>query len=288
MQQGIGSEPGNGIGIAVFLAAALHAIVVLGIGFSAIDTAEYAPRLEITLAQRPTSLEPENARHLAQSNQRGSGNEAAQTSVSDSASAPLLVGTVRTPETARDVDIRRRQADTPLVSNHSERQAPVQQRPGVDTPMGVTGTNPETDQLSRELAQLQAALEDQARNYSELPRVRRLTSLATRSAIDAAYLHDWRKRVEAVGNQYYPETSIRYGLYGSLRLLVVINYNGQLEDIRVLSSSGFAVLDEAAMKIVRMAGPYAPFSAELRATTDKLEIIRTWQFEENTLSSKRG
>jgi len=115
--------------------------------------------------------------------------------------------------------------------------------------------------------------------------VKRLTSLSTREAVDAAYLHDWRRRVEAVGNQYYPEASLRYGIYGSLRLLVVINHDGQLEDIQVLASSGFAVLDEAAIKIVRMAAPFAPFPAELRASADKLEIIRTWQFEENRLSS---
>ena len=68
-------------------------------------------------------------------------------------------------------------------------------------------------------------------------------------------------------------------------LLVVIRQDGSLEDIRVLSSSGYAVLDEAAIKIVRMAAPYAPFPPELKATTDKLEIIRTWQFQENQLSS---
>ena len=78
---------------------------------------------------------------------------------------------------------------------------------------------------------------------------------------------------------------MRYGLYGKLRLLVVIRADGSLQDIRLLSSSGYAVLDEAAIKIVRMASPYAPFPAELRATTDQLEIIRTWQFQENRLSS---
>jgi protein TonB len=119
-----------------------------------------------------------------------------------------------------------------------------------------------------------------------MPRVRRLTSVSAKQSADAAYLLDWRRRVEAVGNKYYPEASIRYGIYGSLRLLVVINHDGSLEDIRVLSSSGYAVLDEAAIKIVRMAAPYTPFPAELRATTDQLEIIRTWQFRENRLSSK--
>ncbi len=127
--------------------------------------------------------------------------------------------------------------------------------------------------------------EDQT-TLSSAPRVRRLSAVSAQEAIDAAYLHDWRRRVEAVGNQYYPEASIRYGLYGSLQLLVVVNYEGQLEDLRILSSSGYAVLDEAAMKIVRMAAPFAPFPAALRATTDKLEIVRTWQFEENRLSSE--
>jgi protein TonB len=67
--------------------------------------------------------------------------------------------------------------------------------------------------------------------------------------------------------------------------LVTIRRDGSLEDIKILSSSGYAVLDEAAIKIVRLAAPFAPFTAELKATTDKLEIIRTWQFQENQLSS---
>ena len=62
------------------------------------------------------------------------------------------------------------------------------------------------------------------------------------------------QRLEAVGNKYYPEASVRYGIYGDLRLLVVIRQDGSLEDIQVLSSSGYAVLDEAAIKIARKFG----------------------------------
>ncbi len=83
----------------------------------------------------------------------------------------------------------------------------------------------------------------------------------------------------------YPEASLRYGISGSLSMLVTIRSNGQLEDIRILKPSGPAVLDEAAIRIVRMAAPFPPFPKELRATTDKLEIVRTWQFEQNPLSS---
>lgn len=276
MQQGIGTEPGNGLGIAIFLAAALHAILVLGIGFDPGTEPAYTPQLEITLAQRRSELAPDDATHLAQFSQQGSGDEAPEANVSSAAlpspseqQAELAPG--EQPHTA-----------TPVTSSaRSPRQLVARNPEAAATP----GLSPEAERLRQELANLEAALEDQTRDYSNRPRVKRLTSLATREAVDAAYLHDWRGRVEAVGNRYYPEASRRYGIYGSLRLLVVINHDGQLEDIQVLASSGFAVLDEAAIKIVRMAAPFAPFPAELRASTDKLEIIRTWQFEQNRLSS---
>jgi protein TonB len=38
------------------------------------------------------------------------------------------------------------------------------------------------------------------------------------------------------------------------------------------------VLDQAAMRIVHLAAPYAPFTGDL-AEFDRLEIIRTWRFE---------
>jgi protein TonB len=38
-------------------------------------------------------------------------------------------------------------------------------------------------------------------------------------------------------------------------------------------------LDDAAIRIVRMAAPFAPFPPELRKDVDRLEIIRTWKFE---------
>jgi protein TonB len=89
--------------------------------------------------------------------------------------------------------------------------------------------------------------------------VRRLDAVSARAAVDAAYLAEWRERVEAVGNQYYPEASLRYGIYGSLRLLVTVRSDGQLEDIEVLEPSGHAVLDEAAIRILRLAAPFPPF-----------------------------
>ena len=43
-------------------------------------------------------------------------------------------------------------------------------------------------------------------------------------------------------------------------------------------SSGHALLDEAAVRIVKLAAPYAPFPPAIRKDTDIIEITRTWAF----------
>jgi len=269
---------------AVLLAIAVHLAVLLGISFKPGDDPAYAPQVEVTLANFSNNAAPDEASHIAQANQEGSGEQAdldeitsPQEAVASDSQAAALAPVQ--PETSPDTP------STELVTTAAAAERAVESRDTEPSPQPLLGVSPKVDQLTRELASLQAELDEQSRNYARMPRVRRLTSVATRQAADAAYLLEWRRRVEAVGNRYYPEASVRYGLYGSLRLLVTIRSDGGLEDIRVLSSSGYAVLDEAAIKIVRMAAPYAPFPEELRATTDQLEIIRTWQFQENRLSS---
>lgn len=269
---------------AVLLAIALHLAVLLGISFKPGDDPAYAPQVEVTLASYSNSAPPEEASHVAQANQEGSGEQSDRDEITSPqeavASESLADALPLQPETSPDTP------RTELITTAAAAPRAAESRDSELSTQPLPGVSPEIDQLARELASLQAELDEQSRNYARMPRVRRLTSVATRQAADAEYLLEWRKRVEAVGNRYYPEASVRYGLYGSLRLLVTIRADGSLADIRVLSSSGYAVLDEAAIKIVRMAAPYAPFPEELRATTDQLEIIRTWQFQENRLSSQ--
>lgn len=271
----------NTFTIALFLAGALHLILLLGLGFGFEPPSPQPPQLAITLAQHRAALTPEEITHLAQFSQAGSGSSAAEDRTGGRSAGAPLQAEAREASEAADASA----SDSALSARSSREQAAAereQQREAA--PMSA----PQPVGLTARLVSEQADMdidEDQT-TLSSAPRVRRLSAVSAQEAIDAAYLHDWRRRVEAVGNQYYPEASIRYGLYGSLQLLVVVNYEGQLEDLRILSSSGYAVLDEAAMKIVRMAAPFAPFPAALRATTDKLEIVRTWQFEENRLSSE--
>ena len=61
--------------------------------------------------------------------------------------------------------------------------------------------------------------------------------------------------------------------------MVAVRADGSVQEVRVLKSSGQRILDQAAIDIVRLAAPFAPFPPEIRQDTDILEIIRTWQFE---------
>ena len=138
---------------------------------------------------------------------------------------------------------------------------------------------------SLEIASLEARLDRQRQIYAKRPRIKRLTSLSTASSADAYYLNSWRRKIETIGNLNYPEEARRQKLFGSLRLMVAILPDGSLRSVEMLESSEHEVLDAAAVRIVQLASPFAPFPDELRQTTDVLEIIRTWQFRRNSVRS---
>ena len=116
------------------------------------------------------------------------------------------------------------------------------------------------------------------------PRVRRLSSDSRKHSPDeSSYLMQWRQKVQRVGQLNYPESARREKLSGQLRMLVVLRSDGSLDYSEVLSSSGYPDLDRAALRIIDLAAPFQPFPVELRKTTDRLEIIRVWRFENNTV-----
>ena len=68
---------------------------------------------------------------------------------------------------------------------------------------------------------------------------------------------------------------------------MVVNADGTVSEVNLLQSSGYPVLDDAAMRIVHLAAPFAPLPETIRKDTDVLHIIRTWQFRtDNQLTSR--
>lgn len=130
---------------------------------------------------------------------------------------------------------------------------------------------------SMEMAALNAEIQRKLKAKAERPR-RKFISASTKEYKYASYMEAWRQKVERVGNLNYPEEARKRGLTGSLILDVALKPDGSVEEIMIRRSSGNKILDDAAVRIVNLAAPFAPFPDNIRKETDILHITRTWQF----------
>jgi protein TonB len=294
-------------GFTLFFATALHAITIIGITFTADDKTPPQKTIEVTLAQFDQKEAPKKADFIAQANQQGSGrneekalpatnqqaefqdkkineqsarlNPLVAPSVSPEPPKPDVIKPDKKAETTAEAQPVKKQVittqarKTEQVTARSEQPKPQK---AATPPPGVS-----TSLLARslEMASLQADLDSHRELMAKKPRVKRLTSASTKKREDALYLDNWRKKIEHIGNLNYPDEARKNKLYGSLRLLVAINPDGSVKEIEILESSGRKILDDAAVRIVRLAAPFQPFSVEMKKNTDLLEIIRTWKFE---------
>ena len=128
------------------------------------------------------------------------------------------------------------------------------------------------------IARLEAQIDKQTRDYNARPR-RGYIGPTTRGTTYAMYYAQWKDKVERIGTLNYPEEA-RGRLYGDLTLRVTLNPDGTIynDEVEVTRSSGSAVLDRAARRIVLLGAPYGRFSDELRREYDIFEIFSTFRF----------
>ena len=229
------------LALSLLLAGALHAAVILGVETPSRERAHQGAVLEFTLTALPAQGDADASGH-GHSPAPVSGGTDAGTSP-ESAGAPA--------------------AAPPAPATDSPQ--PFQR------PAGLRGLP--YRELVKEIASSEARREAE-RALSGHSRIRRLGSSSTMNVAEAAYLDMWVEKVERIGRSNYPAG----GVSGELLLLAVVRYDGALEEVRILESSGPPAVDEAALRIVRLAAPYTHFPTELRKSYDRLEIVRSWRF----------
>lgn len=79
------------------------------------------------------------------------------------------------------------------------------------------------------------------------------------------YLLSMKRRIELRWD--YPNLAIQNGWQGILHLDFTINSDGTLAEARVVRSSGYPVLDEAAVTAIRLAAPFPPFPEDFGVET---------------------
>ncbi len=268
---------------AVLASLVLHAAVVFGISIRPPDLSRLgsiAPPLEVVLVNAKTADPPLQAEALAQRNLDGGGNTEAERRVK----SPLPVTrhdwqtSEQLQESRRLQQLEREAANllTQVRSPATVESAATQPQPQTDARVAVPSAADIVNK-SIQIARLEAQIDKDMDSYQKRPR-RRFVGARTQEYRFARYIEDWRIKVERVGTLNYPQAARDQKIYGSLQLTVSIKADGTVENIEINRSSGQKILDEAALRIVRLGAPYSAFPADISRDTDVLSITRTWTF----------
>ncbi|MHB1950051.1 MAG: TonB family protein [Acidiferrobacteraceae bacterium] len=269
------------LGLMLFLAALIHLVVILGVTFSVPKTRPSLNGLDVTLIQTSGPRPPRRASELAQANSDGGGNSPRQSTLRSPfpisavslrrEHVPAAVLSVRT--------VQRVKGTTRLLSGHSgvavPEPAPREHPPKTRQP-ALSGLT-QIAALDRQRAELATEISRSWQQYQHRPR-EKFISARTRAYAYARYMSAWKTRVEQVGNAHYPALVRADGLSGRVLVDVAINADGSVRKIRILHSSGSPLLDQAVIRIVRRAAPFAPLPAAIHRHIDVLHIVRTWEF----------
>jgi periplasmic protein TonB len=248
-----------------------------------------SPPLEVSLVNARTVTKPSKADFLAQANLDGGGNTDAKRRLS----SPLPRAAIDAQQTqlaiAREqLETLERQTRELMQKLQSKNKITNQRETDETTKVDTAATYRQLSDKALELQRLEAQIAREFDNYQQRPKKKHVGARAMEYRF-ARYVEDWRQKVERVGNDNYPAAARERKIYGSLVLTVGIKADGRIETIEVDRSSGKKLLDAAALKIVELAAPYAPFPADIRNDTDILYITRTWSFtREGELESRAG
>lgn len=268
------------LALTLFIGTALHALVILGVSFDAFDDTpedRNTPTLDITVVKRKANEPPDDYDYLAATSQDGAGNteekvQPQQQSV-EQAPPPAAVQE-STP------------VETQVLTADISRQKVHQTEPPKPEPQAERASARELINRSMEMLTLNQQINQTLQAYSKSPKSK-FISARTKEFKYASYMRDWVAKVERVGELNYPDAARRQNLSGRLIVQVAVYPDGSVREITIRKPSGHKILDDAAVRIVKLAAPFAPFPDNIKKETDVLYITRTWVFTSgNRLKSR--
>jgi len=285
----------------LFFAALVHGIIILGITFVPGKPSGSAT-LEVTMVQTRSAVAPKHADYLAQANQEGEGNTRELVRPESPLSMPAAVNNAGLPDAPDYMDNPGRGA---AADRHGTSREAASDRPATVTTSAMTGlaanTHAAAAPASAEARILVARLltpGDDALMPNdegiELPQATNpepreaFVSINARESRYAPYLDAWRRKVERIGNLNFPAEIRTRRLSGTLALEVALNSDGSVRELVLRQPSRQPILDDSAVRIVKMAAPYAPFPANIRRDTAVLRFVYEWRFNGGKVDTRRG
>jgi protein TonB len=274
-----GGRPEDRLVTAIFIAALLHGLVIMGLRFTAPPPDRRPlPTLEVLLVpEGPAEADNESAAYLSTRDQRGAGTsrERQRTSLPE-ASASLLEHTGDPQGTEA----------SPAASDSSRGGSPVLATASPRSRRAATGDELEPDARaalpldSRPLPQVgvNASAASESLHLQGDPSLDDRLLADTRESQIASYLDGWKRRVEQVGTAHFPAAARNRSASDNPVLEVAIRADGSLQQVTVRRSSGRRELDNAAIRSVRLAAPFDPFPPAMRERYPVLRFAYEWQF----------
>jgi len=272
----------------LFLAALVHGILIIGVTFNATLGNPFADAisLEVTIVADPDQSidQPDEASYLAQASQKGGGNTTEQVRPTAPLQSAMPVDNLGHEDGTGLIDAtaHNRSADEVLATENDNAHRVTLQPRSDPQPVDSKAIAMEAgSEVTLPLPQ-----EDKASMLirDEDPR-QLIVSADTRESVVAAYLDNWKRRVEAVGATYLPELGDLGALTGSPTLMVSIRASGDLEEAVIRKTSGSTILDLAALDILQRASPFNPFPPEIAAEYDTVRFEYKWLFADQLVST---
>ena len=275
--QDLSAAESRRLGTTLALSLALHAFALFAVGFAPEKAAPVVPTLDVIFTETQSALTPKQADFLAQASNQGGGEHEKTTRPREPQSGVA-------PQADPGVAPRELRAQSPapappqarIVSSTRGTVAAPQAR---QTPTPAELPLPQGEakiERDERMARLAAEIHLRSQRYAKRPK-RKFVSASTQEYVWATYLRQWVERVERVGNLNYPDEARRRRLSGMVVITIAIRRNGSVERADIVQSSGVPALDAAALRIARMAEPYAPLP-KTQEDPDILHVTRTWWF----------
>jgi protein TonB len=271
------------LGLTIFFAVVLHSLIILGISFAQPDQEkppEKLPGLEVTLVQSKSDKKVDDADFLAQEDQEGGGKDAEAQRAASPVQAVVATGQ------AGEVSEQVMQIFVPKESEKSRMQvltakksaeeiASEENTKEIDSAKDLS-TAAQLLTFNKEIAKQSAEVDQLRRKYKKRKRSK-VIAAATAKYQYASYEESFRRNIERIGTLNFPDQAKRRKLSGNVRVAVTLAKDGSLVSVKVTKFSGHKVLDDAAVRFVKMA-TFEQFPEDIASELDELTIVRTFQF----------
>jgi protein TonB len=266
--------------VAIISSIAVHSLLIVGLGFKFLPIPSWdAPHnmMDVVLVNSKSASKPDKADALAQANLDGGGNT--DQKVRAKSPFPAVDPKDPSPELcAAEARMKQLESEAKELMTRMKSKATVAQLEQLSTTPAKSDTEArDLVDKSLEIARLEAQIAREHQAYQERPKCKFIGARTSEYRF-AHYIDAWRQKVERIGNLNYPDEARTRKIYASLQLTVAIKSDGEVESVEINRSSGHKFLDQAAIRIVRLAAPFERFPDNIRTDTDILHVTRTWTF----------